>query len=87
VPYALHSFQCEKDGSIQIQHTFFGATMAAALHSQKEHAGGCPHYGPAFSHGKTIDIVEEIEALPEGDEEDLLEFLDLDEELEEEEED
>jgi hypothetical protein len=85
---AIHSFKLDADGEIRIQHTFFGATKRDAESVRKDHARDCPHYGPALAKGETIDIVEELDALPEADEEELLEFLGLgDDEDEEDDED
>lgn len=91
MPIALHSFKIDDDKHIRICHTFYGETEAEAKQHQRDHARDCPHYGPALAAGRTIDIVEEIDALPEPDEESLLELLgfddeDLDEEEEEDEE-
>jgi hypothetical protein len=83
VAIAIHSFKLDNDGKIRIAHTFFGHTKAQAESVQKDHARDCPHYGPALAKGETIDIVEVLDALPEGDEEELLEFLGLADEDEE----
>ena len=83
---ALHSFSVDENGQVSMSHTFYGATQAIAEKRQKAHAADCPHYGPALRGGHTIDIPEEIEELPAATEEELLEFLELGEEDEEEEE-
>jgi len=77
MPIAIHSFKVDEDGEISVCHTFYGATVGQAKKTQSDHAKDCPHYGPALAKGETIDIVEEIEALPLAEEEELLEFLDL----------
>lgn len=84
---AIHSFLIGTDGEISVCHVFYGATTAQAKQTQKDHAKDCPHYGPALARGETIDIVEEVDTLPSADEEELLEFLELDGEEEDEEED
>jgi hypothetical protein len=86
MPIAIHSFMLDPDGEIHICHTFFGLTKAQALELQDTHAQHCPQYGPAVRQGNTIDIVEEIESMPVADEEELLEFLDLSTEEEDEDE-
>lgn len=73
--FAIHSFKLDSDGHIRIAHTFFGHTKAQAQTVQRDHARDCPHYGPALAKGETIDIEEELDALPEADEEELLDFL------------
>jgi hypothetical protein len=82
MPIALHSFKIDSDGEIRICHTFYGETEAEAEGYQKAHAKDCPHYGPALAAGKTIDITEEIDALPEANENALLELLGFDDEEE-----
>jgi hypothetical protein len=87
---ALYSFKVDDDGKVRVGHVFFGATEAAARKALEEHAATCPKFGPAHRAGDTIEIAEELDALPAPDEESLKEFLDLDdgeedEEIEEEE--
>jgi len=86
MPIAIHSFLVDEDGEISICHTFYGATTTQAKEAQAAHAKDCPHYGPALKAGQTIDIVEELDELPMADEEQLLEFLELDDDEEEEDE-
>ena len=86
MPVALHSFLIENDKTIGVCHTFYGRTRHQAEARQSAHAADCPHYGPALKAGRTIDILEEIDELPEDyalNEEGLTEFLELEDEEEE----
>lgn len=87
MPIAIHSFKIDEDEQIRMCHVFYGATKRQAEDIQKDHARDCPHYGPALARGEVIDIVEEIDELPEPETEALLEFLELGEDEEDEEED
>lgn len=87
---ALYSFKVDDDGKVRVGHVFFGLTEAAARKALEEHAAVCPKFGPAHRGDATIEMTEELDALPAPDEESLKEFLGFDEdeedELEEEEE-
>jgi hypothetical protein len=83
---ALYSFKVDDDGKVRIGHIFFGATEAAARKVLEEHAEICPKFGPAHRRGDTIEVTEELYALPEANEESLSEFLDLEDDEDEEEE-
>lgn len=86
MPIALHSFKIDADGKIRVAHTFYADDEDEARVLLLEHAQACPKFGPAYRAEETIEIAEEIDALPEGDEDDLADFLNLEEEEEEEEE-
>ena len=83
---ALYSFKVDDDGKVRVGHVFFGATEAAARKVLEEHAEACPKFGPAHRRGDTIEIAEELDELPEADEESLKEFLDLDDDEDDDEE-
>lgn len=83
---ALHSFKVDADGEVRISHTFYASDEKTARKLLEEHAGVCPKFGPAVKSGDTIELVEEIDELPEADEESLAEFLELDSDEEDEEE-
>lgn len=85
MPVALHSFKVDDDGEVRICHTFYGKNSAQALQAQRDHAKDCPHYGPALKKGDTIDIEEEIDLMPMADEEELVDFLGLNDEEEDDE--
>jgi hypothetical protein len=74
---ALYSFKVDDDGKVRVGHIFLGANETAARRVLEEHAEACPKFGPAYRHGDTIELVEEIDELPGADEESLKEFLDL----------
>jgi len=74
---ALYSFKVDDDGKVRIGHVFFGANEAGARKVLEEHAEICPKFGPAHRRGDTIELSEELEELPEANEESLKEFLDL----------
>ncbi len=68
---ALHSFKVDADGQVRISHTFYARTENAA-HELKH-----TRLPAGWADENTIDIVEEIDALPEADEEALTELLGL----------
>jgi hypothetical protein len=73
---ALYSFKLDSDGKIRVAHVFFGEDDAEAEANLKAHAEICPKFGPAFRKKETVEIPVEIDALPEGDEDELGEWLD-----------
>ena len=79
---ALYSFKVDDDGKVRVGHVFFGATDAAARKVLEEHAEACPKFGPAHRRGDTIELTEEIDAVPAPDEESLKEFLGFDDDEE-----
>lgn len=85
MPVALHSWTVEKDGEIRVRHTFFAETEEAADRLLKSHAAGCSQFGPATAADETIEIVEEIDELPDAETLEDLEEEDLDNDDEEEE--
>jgi len=87
MPVALYSFKIDEDGRTRVGHIFLAPNEQEADALQKKHADACPKYGPAFREGKTIDILADVDTLPEADEESLEEFLALDGDEEEGEED
>lgn len=61
---ALHSWKKDADGKIRVRHTFYAATEAEAEALMEEHGEGCEAFGPALEEGHTIEVLEEIDALP-----------------------
>jgi hypothetical protein len=76
MPIALFSFKKDSDGQVRIAHVFFAGTRQAAETALRQHAGGCPDFGPAFRAKETIEYVREIPDLPPGDGDELEEWLD-----------
>ena len=76
MPVALHAWIVEKDGKLRVRHSFFAETEEEADSLLKQHAASCGHFGPATADGNTIEIVEDIDDLPEDDPE----AFDIDEE-------
>jgi hypothetical protein len=84
MPVALHSWIVEKDGGIRVRHTFFAETIEECDRLLKQHATGCAHFGPADAAGETIEIVEDVDEMPDADTLDEFEEDDYGEEGEEE---
>jgi hypothetical protein len=80
---ALHSFKVDSDGTVRMEHVFYAATESAAKKLLEAHAQGCPDFGPAHKAGDTIEIAEEIDTMPPADEDELHDFLDLEDDEEE----
>lgn len=86
MPVALHSYIIEKDRTVKVRHTFYAETEEEADELLKQHAANCPHFGPATAAGETVEIVTEIDELPDAealedfDEEDEPDFDEIDEE-------
>ena len=70
----LFSFKKLANGRIMF-HGFTGPSQPSAEADLKAHAEGCPDFGPAFRADQTIEIVREVESLPEFDGDDLEEWL------------
>jgi len=75
---ARYSAKIDSDNRVRVIHIFVGDSESAVDAAQQKHADGCKAYGPAVKEEKTIDIDVEVDDLPEGDEESLLEFLEID---------
>lgn len=75
--WALHSFKVDHDGKIRVAHTFYGETEHEATSHLHGHADICPKFGPAYKANETIEILVEIDELPEADEDSLREFLEV----------
>lgn len=83
MPTALHSFIKEPDRDrILVEHTFFGKDDDEARKWKKHHLEACEYYRAAEAEGRTIEILEDIDELPEFNEYALNEFLDLADEYE-----
>jgi hypothetical protein len=87
MPKAIYSAKVEEDGRVRVIHIFLGPNEQECEKLLEKHAKGCLAYGPAVEKEKTIDIVADVDELPEADEQSLEEFLQLDGDDEDEEED
>jgi hypothetical protein len=84
MPTALHSF-IQENGRVLVAHTFFGKDEAEAKKWREHHLESCDYFRAAVSEGRTIEITEELDELPEPELEDLEDFLGFDLEDEDEE--
>lgn len=76
MPTALWSVKIDRDGKIRVAHVFFGEDDAEAEANLKAHADVCPKFGPAYKNKETVEIHVKIDDLPEGDEDEIGEWLD-----------
>ena len=76
MPAAIYSFKIDSDGEIRVLHVFFGKNEAEAEANLKSHADVCPKFGPAYKKKETVEIPVELDTLPEGDEDEIGEWLD-----------
>lgn len=67
MPIALTVDKLETDGTIRVRHTFFGETLEECEKLRDKHAGGCAAFGPALEREEVIEEVEDIEEIPEWD--------------------
>ena len=74
MPTVLFSFKKLANGHMMF-HGFTGPAQPAAEADMKAHAEGCPDFGPAFRADQTIEIVREVESLPDFDGDELEEWL------------
>ncbi|TMI88317.1 MAG: hypothetical protein E6H00_12860 [Bacillati bacterium ANGP1] len=74
MPTALHSF-IQENGRVIVQHTFFGKTEAEAAKWKAHHLASCEYFRAAEKEGRTIEISEELDELPQPDVEDLELYL------------
>lgn len=92
MPVELNSFIKEKGSDrILVRHSFYGKDEAEAEKFKQHHLSSCDYFRAAEAEGRTIDIMLDIDDLPEFDERALEEFLEVDgdedDELEDDEED
>lgn len=80
---ARYSAKLDSDGRVRVIHIFLGANEGMVDDLQQKHADGCKAYGPALEKDNTIDMDVDVDTLPEADEESLLEFLGIEPEDEE----
>ncbi len=78
---ALHAWIVDKDGEIRVRHTFFAETEEDADRLLKQHAASCP----GAAGGETIEVVEDIDELPDAETIEDFEEEGLDEDDEEDE--
>jgi hypothetical protein len=62
-------------GKVRLIHIALGETKAAAEAELAAHADICPKFGPAFRDGHTLEFPVDVQDLPEGNDDDLEEWL------------
>lgn len=67
--WALHVDKVEPDGSILVEHIFYGETKAECEDLRDAHGEGCKAFGPALAAGEIAEEWEEIEEIPCADDE------------------
>jgi hypothetical protein len=75
MPTALFSFKQLANGRVMF-HGTLAPTKNLAESDLKDHAGGCPDFGPAFRAGETVEFAREVDYLPEFNGDALEEWLD-----------
>lgn len=63
--YQLHVDKLDPDGVIRVRHTFYGQTEEDCERLRDQHGAGCKAFGPALEEGRIIEILEEIDEMPE----------------------
>lgn len=58
----------DADGLIRVRHTFFGETEEECYHLRDQHAEGCKAFGPALKADDVIEIMAEVDEIPEWEE-------------------
>jgi hypothetical protein len=87
MPVELNSFIKEKDSDrILVRHSFYGRDEAEAEKFKRHHLASCEYFKAAEAEERTIDVMLDIDELPEFDEEALEEFLEVEDDEEDEEE-
>jgi hypothetical protein len=78
MPVELNSFIKEKDSDrILVRHCFYGRDEAEAEKFKRHHLASCEYFRAAEAEDRTIDIMLDIDELPEFDEQELEEFLEV----------
>jgi hypothetical protein len=75
MPIAIISLKKEAGGKVRLIHIALGETKKAAEQELEQHAGVCPAFGPAFREDKTLEFPVDVEEMPEGNDDDLEEWL------------
>jgi hypothetical protein len=65
VPVSLTVDKLERDGTIHVRHVFYGETIEECERLRDQHAEGCKAFGPALEDERVIQIEEEIDEIPE----------------------
>jgi hypothetical protein len=65
MPVEITVDKLEADGTIRIRHVFFGETLRECEELRDQHGTGCKAFGPALEHQTVIETVEEIDEIPE----------------------
>jgi hypothetical protein len=69
VPVSLTIDKLEPDGTIHVRHVFYGETIEECERLRDQHAEGCKAFGPALEDERVIQIEEEIDEIPEWEDE------------------
>jgi predicted RNase H-like HicB family nuclease len=81
--FAIYSAKPGKHGLAGLTHIAFGETEDEARENLEAHADVCPKFGPAYRNGKTIEVVTEIDEIPQFDERSIEDFIGIDDEEDE----
>ena len=65
MPISLTVDKLEPDGTIHVRHVFYGETIEECERLRDQHAEGCKAFGPALEDERVIQIEEEIDEIPE----------------------
>jgi hypothetical protein len=68
--YSLQVDKLEDDGTIHVRHIFYGDTEKECYRRRDEHGSGCQAFGPALEEGKIIETLEEVDEIPEWEDDD-----------------
>ena len=63
--FALHVDKLDPDGTIRVRHTFYGETEEECEELRDQHSAGCKAFGPALQQDKVIEEFEEVDEIPE----------------------
>jgi hypothetical protein len=65
MPISLTVDKLEPDGTIRVRHVFYGETIEECEDLRDQHGDGCKAFGPALQKKTVIEEVEEIDELPQ----------------------
>jgi hypothetical protein len=63
--FSLTVDKLEDDGTIRVRHVFYGETIEECEKLRDEHGAGCKAFGPALDRDDVIEEEEEIDEIPE----------------------
>lgn len=67
---ALTVDKLEANGTICVRHIFYGETIEECERLRDQHAEGCRAFGPGLERDNVIEESEEIDEIPEWDDDD-----------------